>query len=302
MNYIPRKDYMDYAENIESGQQIHVNHTDCTAGEDTKRRLYIKRTDDGRTILAYCHNCGLSGSFSEDYTGLLKSKTKGVASPTIHNKQIGDGDGVRKTYEVTQSGGLAKLKRCYSDQSKWSKEARLWLARYGITEKEVETYGIKYDPKYDTVVLPVSRYGELVGWQERTFNKEKPKYITRSIGHKTLWWFSDDYETLLSPPAPTVIVEDILSGIKCARFAPTLSLLGGFLKDEALSYVLTERESRDFIIFLDNDNRPIKQEQLRIKGKLEQLGCKATIIKLDKDPKECSNAELERLLRIPKEI
>lgn len=57
-------DFNDYSTEIarlSDGEQIHVNHKDCTAGSDTKRRLYLRRTSDGTTTLAYCHHCGEKG-------------------------------------------------------------------------------------------------------------------------------------------------------------------------------------------------------------------------------------------------
>src|SRR5688572_12518334 len=41
---------------VSVGEQVHVNHDSCPAGTDTKKRLYIRRTNEA--ILAYCHNCG----------------------------------------------------------------------------------------------------------------------------------------------------------------------------------------------------------------------------------------------------
>lgn len=48
------------------GSEVRYNHTNCPAGTDTRKRLYIRKTADG--YLAYCHNCGRGGiaSFERD--------------------------------------------------------------------------------------------------------------------------------------------------------------------------------------------------------------------------------------------
>lgn len=43
------------------GEEVNVNHDDCSAGMDTKKRLYIKRVEGG--VVSYCHHCGKAGYF-----------------------------------------------------------------------------------------------------------------------------------------------------------------------------------------------------------------------------------------------
>ncbi len=50
---------LDELEKSPPDHQIHVNHIDCPAGYDSKRRLYIKRVFGG--AVAYCHHCNESG-------------------------------------------------------------------------------------------------------------------------------------------------------------------------------------------------------------------------------------------------
>ena len=55
------------------GQQTHRNHAGCSAGLDTKHRLYIKRVVGG--IVAYCQHCNDKGFVRElntDGTSLRK--------------------------------------------------------------------------------------------------------------------------------------------------------------------------------------------------------------------------------------
>lgn len=43
--------------------QTHINHQDCPAGSDTKKRLYITVTDDNTMVLAFCHHCSQRGAY-----------------------------------------------------------------------------------------------------------------------------------------------------------------------------------------------------------------------------------------------
>ena len=61
---IPHKDFKDDIP-LRDGEQVKVNHKNCSAGEDTKKRLYIKKVYGG--ALAYCHHCtGVGVLFNED--------------------------------------------------------------------------------------------------------------------------------------------------------------------------------------------------------------------------------------------
>jgi hypothetical protein len=44
------------------GHQYKTDHLYCPAGEDMKKRLYYKVTDDGKMLLAHCFNCGGNGA------------------------------------------------------------------------------------------------------------------------------------------------------------------------------------------------------------------------------------------------
>ena len=50
--------YQQMIDDLEPGETVRYNHTDCPAGEDTRRRLYLTRPHaDPTWVLGYCHNC-----------------------------------------------------------------------------------------------------------------------------------------------------------------------------------------------------------------------------------------------------
>ena len=59
MSIIRNNTTSEQLDEIGPGETIRVNHEDCYAGEDTRRRLYITRVQADPTLLVgYCHNCG----------------------------------------------------------------------------------------------------------------------------------------------------------------------------------------------------------------------------------------------------
>lgn len=57
---MPNVDFVGHAPE-EEGKEVNVNHENCPAGYDGKKRLYVKRVTGG--IVAYCHHCGLAGYY-----------------------------------------------------------------------------------------------------------------------------------------------------------------------------------------------------------------------------------------------
>ena len=288
MNYIPYKDFVSHGENLVAGEQIRINHTDCPDGEDTKRRLYIKRTEDGNNLLAYCHNCGNSGYYAQTNFGYASTK-KGTGS-TGTRKESKGGSG-KSFYGSTIPSDYERK------ESSWSKRGRVWITKYGITSLEIEKYRLGWSEQRNAILMPIYRKGVLLGIQHRTFEEDHPKYVTKAI-HNPLWWYSGDYSTtIMGATSGLCIVEDIVSGIKCSRFVPAIALLGANLSEECAAFISELNIDKSKIkLFLDNDNRQIKLNQLKIKGILEQMGYTVTIIKQNKDPKECSDNQLRELL------
>jgi len=269
-HYLPHIEFVPEGEDLEYGEQIHINHQNCDAGVDTKRRLYIKRGDDNGTdaILAHCHHCGKSGYYNAT-NAPAKPKSK-------RNKPLGNGGHVALPRDFTK------------DWNDWPKQARIWIGVSGVGEATAHKWGIGYSKEYNRVVVPSYRNGELLGYQLRSLDKEdQPKYITYA-DEKPLYWYS-------GRTCPTlVIVEDVLSAIRCSEHVDAAALLGSDIND-TLYALIAEQGYENFLIFLDNDNRQVKLNQMRIKRKLDILG-NTRIIKESKDPKCFDSTELKRIL------
>ena len=273
MAYLKKDEFVPQGQHLSAGEQININHVDCPAGHDTKKRLYIKRTDDGTKLIAYCHHCELSGSH-----GNRSYRTKRAKATASLNGYSTGKSGYRLPSDYEPAPG------------KWSSKGRSWVTRYGIEDAEISRYSIGYSEYHRRIILPVYNAGVLEGYQLRRIEPDdvKPKYLTRA-NVRPLFWRS----SLLSS-SKLVICEDILSGIKCARYQDSIALLKASETDEVVHWAITHGY-KEFLIFLDDDNRQVKQAQIALKNRLSMFGT-VSIIHADKDPKEHSNNELRGLL------
>ena len=97
-----------------NNEQTHVNHVGCPAGEDKKRRLYIKRTD--KALLAFCHHCGEKGFVKLGSDDRLMAWGKTASAP-------------------------AKAKEKIVLTEKLSTDGNIWLLKHGITQRD-KFYGV----------------------------------------------------------------------------------------------------------------------------------------------------------------
>lgn len=161
------------------------------------------------------------------------------------------------------------------------RKAMEWLLSYGISQEEIDKYGIEWNVKEEMLVLmQTARY-----WQARTFNSRRPKYM--SEGSKPL--------TIYGQGDTIVIVEDIISAIKIARLQDeycACPVLGS-----SLSYDMENQIVESFkktAVWLDRDKA---KNALRISRKLKQRGLESRVVVTDEDPKEYSKGEIRTWLR-----
>lgn len=252
------------------------------AGEspDYRSRLYVRRTNKGWEW--YCHNCGKGGR--RDYSGLDLAKTCIDRADVCSTQRCKDGS-VSELRQNLQ----------WPERTNFTKEAWDWLAKYGIRDYEITKYGIYYTSEYGgRIVLPLySVYGLLPraeGFQLRRVSGTGPKYITRlAEGVANAKWVCNVLES------PTIVlVEDIVSAIKIARYRSVWAILGSpkHLPDSHCFELA--QEQKGVIIWLDRDKAVTGEGYC---NRLRRIyGLKTAQIITDKDPKEHSDAEIQQLL------
>ena len=268
-------EFMEYAPD-ESGAQVHVNHEGCPEGLDRKKRLYIKRLPDA-SVLAYCHHCGLSGYYKDRVTN-------------IHRV-------MKRPLEESQSAkNLLLPKDVINDATQWPIDARGWLLKYGITDKEIKDYGIVHSPSLDRLLFPIYMDGNYVGWQGRSFAKDGdvPKYLTtvdadNPSGNCGVYKHGLDSST-------AVLVEDIISAIKVSRTADAIALLGSHPTPEVINWIANRY--KNIYIWLDNDKPEVIKQQNKLSSLLKVLvSGRVEIILTKKDPKDHSDNEIKGLIK-----
>lgn len=277
------------------GEQVHVNHEGCPAGIDNKRRLYVKRSEDG-TVVAYCHHCNQSGSSSDSVrtgstSGTLDAvlagtgRGRGLASQRTTGYQGSYGRGSQGTKVVAQRA--SPTSGALFNPRDWPVAAQVWLNKYGIDQSKWRWY---YEPRLgrlcytlrDTDNNPVFKCC-------RGIEQTNPKYLNfKQESDNSRQFLGTEGEWL-------VITEDIVSAQRCvdAGYA-AFPMLTTVVTDKDLLH-LTDRFSC-VILMLDNDNIDVDTKRNKLKTKLELLGCKVISLSDTTDPKNYTHTELLNLL------
>lgn len=201
------KHYQKEIDDLEPGERARINHVDCEAGQDTRRRLYIERSyADPTSVVYYCHNCQQGGRASNDKYQTYRD-TRHHATPSTPQLEA---------VVEEPAGTIHKL-------DDWPTAAKIWAFNNSLTSNLCYAWGIAYDPNTNKIYIP--RYdimqhsggnGELIGYQLRLIEGRGAKYTTVQTPDSNGWTaiaFSEDTTELRH----AVIVEDYVSAIHVAE-------------------------------------------------------------------------------------
>lgn len=259
---------------MEVGEQTNVYHCKEGRGND---RLYIKRTDAG--FLYNCFHCGLAG---------------GVRASSVES------DAPRVAVKRTRYGSSGPSSKslpgdCTATWSEFHPRARGWLGQY-LTSTEVHDHGILYSPLLRRVILPVHDASGLAGYQTRKIfdDDDRPKYATYTGRPQDFHLYLPSKS---SSGSSVVLVEDMVSAVKCSYHCASAALFGVSLKDALFAKLARPASMHSkFLIFLDNDSTLVRGAARKIRQRLTPFGECAIIDSRDGDPKSLTHTELERLL------
>lgn len=279
-----RSEYVELAP--EQPGQVHVNHEDCSAGLDTKKRLYIRRLEDGNTIVAYCHHCGKSGRAT--LSRVARRKRQADTSNSNGETSADNND----THKGTET---VRLPTDFdTGVSGWPAKARAWLYQFYLTDEDIKRGNIGWSDSLGRLVLPVFGPDGVAFYQTRRVLDEdtKPKYLTygdvRSVPHRI--------DATGGRNSWVVLVEDTVSGLRVSHYHDTLVLHGTELSYAHIKCLLTNKYNH-CMIYLDNDNPIVNDKALAMHKKLSRVIDDVVLITEVGDPKRKSNKELERVLR-----
>ncbi len=288
-----KDEYVPFAPETEG--TIHKHHCKGGRGND---RLYITRCKDG-TILAYCHHCSARGYHSVASERTVRSR----AEDHLPSERASDGTAGGESTDRSSTGGhkgstkdrLTGRLEHYRDTSRilgppfreWPIPVKKWWLEYGLTIPEVDIYTVLYVPEEECLDMLITKGGEVVGLHSRNFNSSVPKYL--SAGDLA----ARPYTRAVGRPNACVIVEDMRSAFKCAKFIDALPLLGTSLRKGHTGELLKKGYGK-ILIWLDNDSLFVKRKAHDIFKQLTPY-FRCEIIKIEQDPKEVSFSKLEEL-------
>lgn len=130
-----------------------------------------------------------------------------------------------------------------------NKTMPLWFLERGFTWSTINHWGIKYDPVWDSVVIPVKWKGELVGTITRNSKPEVPKYVNSRNLPRAEILFGD----ISTAQKEIILVEGVLDTIWLWQNGYNAGgLLGDYLTDGQVQ-ILTDNRYGEVILALDND-------------------------------------------------
>lgn len=267
---------------------FHINHPDCPAGEDKRRRLYLTEEASTGTILAYCHNCGSAGvsKNNEDVTHV--NKELGLSRPTVPHREPTS----IITFDEWDNSAVFR-------RGPWSGDVQSYIRDF-LDPVNLEPYGFRQISswQYAYPLYITDEWNTWGGIQIRSLRGGEPKYKTLLV--------RDFYERSLHPPRYTfgydspemcddalIIVEDAISACKIwsaqevNSVAAVYGLLGSHLTNGEILDI--SKKFSKVLIWLDNDNDVVLQEVKRISELLACLGVEVhrypTTPALQTDPK-----------------
>ena len=308
-DWLHPEEFVPFAPRI-PGEEINVHH--CKQGKDNDR-LYIKRTEDDKSIVAFCHHCGKRG-YVPISGGVLRVPQEGSSlghdqAADSRNREMepatasasGEGrerqqriDRVARTYQEIRDGGQV------TDPEHWPASHREWVRQF-LTDEEIKKHGIFYSVSRNVVVFPVDTstdagvYYNCRGWYGRTHTLPQKWDMVGPTG--------SPWPILLGARSrgtnhfndAVVIVEDWLSALRVSTYVDVLCL-GGCNKPRATS-LLVPKDYRMAFVWLDMDNHQVRKNALKLARHLELYIPHVHIIETEQDPKAYSNEKILLILR-----
>lgn len=265
------------------GEQTKHNHAECSAGVDTKQRLYVKRTEKG--VLAYCHHCGKGGG---TYNGDIGSYVKAL-DQAINGSIPGTA--------VNLQHDLIPLPTDVDPECNGApRDILLWLAKSGVTFEELKEHGAGWSDELKGFVMPANGCYQ-VRYCEQARNKGLPKYLTFRCEQEIFPIYYADTNVPAPAPFCLVFVEDFLSAVKVARTGYTTCWMLGLGQDSILQEsVMAFGSHTHYVVMLDNDKPEVKKRACDIKTTLEKFGGKAYIADNPTDPKNMLLVDIQKAI------
>lgn len=257
---------------------VRVNHKSDYCSGDSKS-LIVTRKDDG-SIDAHCFRCGGAGYLGSQRVFYQPPAQKTELPARFRESRVPED-------AEWQYGAFPQV-------------VHTWLKKGGISSVIAEKEGFLWVESRQQLFIPVlqhgiSPYGSIeLGHVLRGFDPKS--YLTRTKDKDRFYGlyraFQRHSEQVGRTTDKIVLVEDVISGLRCGEICDTIALLGTYLRPSALSRIV-EDGYKEAVIFLDGDNPTVMMESRKL---AKRLPIPARIVETGRDPKSYPKHELEKLI------
>lgn len=173
-------------------------------------------------------------------------------------------------------------------------------AEVDLTDAEIKHNRIMYNPENGSYVYTIfDFYGRQIGVVDRSYSGRKPKAITYPFTQDPILHFPHQQS---APDDPLILVEDIPSAIKVARYVRCAALLGSSLTRGMMSKAL--EVSKDIYLWMDDDvwqphnldNHKWKPLPIRYQQEYGYLCNKFNFLRTKDDPKDMPDMHIMEYL------
>lgn len=273
--------YEELIDDLEVGDTVRVDHFECPAGQDTKRRLYLtKPAHAPKTVLAYCHNCNGKGV----QTGQQGYRTNAHSYWADPPPKIVEGEFKPPPNLIT-------------DPALWPTHATQWRIEKNLTQVECQQYGIAHDGHSNHVYLPMWAMVDI-----QTSHMQHPSMVLHGYQLRRLVGKGPKYTTVLKDkgtiPSTTIrhkvgndtviLVEDLASGIAIAgEMDDDVAVMVNYgVKNTPQVLDRASTKMKQGIVWLDNDNDHVKEQARGIARTWSLIrGCPVAVVSDYADPK-----------------
>lgn len=170
-----------------------------------------------------------------------------------------------------------------------------WVEQYELTKVDLLNHNTLWSESTQRLIFPVFGDIGLLAYQGRYFGPEAPT----GVKPYPKWYGKGDLANTFNilgsrSSSKLILTEDVISAIKCSKFCMAMPLYGchvGVTRFKRLYNLF--KDQVEVCVYLDPDKRATAIVEAR-RGML--CGMKTRVIYSDKDPKEHSYGELEKIL------
>lgn len=277
--------WLETAKNLPVGQTQRIDCPNCGVGTNTNAAIV---NHNPKYYSCYCNACGPVAHESKGTLSLEERK---------HIQQLNE-----EAENVSNRRDIALPSDTTYNPEDFSREARMWLFKSGLTPTIWRKYRIGYSARLKRVVLPVyDDTGNLIWYQCRAILKgQSPKYLQPSADRSKVCFAAGrtgDCER-------AIVVEDIMSAIRVGEATSTVgddndsprtravSLLGTKITSAQADYL---SEHSKVSTWLDGDAAGKAGARLvrQVVGMLTEVDNIRTV----EDPKAYSNKQILEYLK-----